>query len=107
MTAWITLLALAFAEEPVEKAKASVSLTDDFEIRYYLIDDRLPDPDDVPVFNYVEQVNRLNGAVNIGDWTIEAQVDEVALFANQYRLDVFPALLDTLIRIDRCAREEG
>lgn len=70
-----------------EKNAVSVSLTDDFEIRYWLSEQRLFDPDDVPVFNYVEQVNRLNAVVSKGPWAFDAQWDEVALFATRYRLD--------------------
>lgn len=97
MTPWFALLAIAHGQE-IDKqgapapdvSKVSVSLTDDFELRYYVKDDRLPDPDDVAVFNYVEQVNRLNATIGVGPWNFEAQVDEVALFANQYFLDGEP-----------------
>ncbi len=85
---WWTLLgAFASAQDAAGQGQPAVSLTDDLEVRYWVMDDRLPDPADVPVFNYVEQVNRLNASVSHGDWTFEAQVDEVALFANQYILD--------------------
>jgi hypothetical protein len=77
----------AEAAEGESKMKVSTTFNNDFEIRYYVLDDRLPDPDDVPVFNYVEQVNRLNATAATGPWALETQVDEVALFANQYRLD--------------------
>lgn len=97
MSWWLALFAPAFAQAPDPAAAAppttggaSVSITDDFELRYYVDSDRLPDPDDVPVFNYVEQVNRLNASVGVNEWTFEAQVDEVALFANQYYLDDVP-----------------
>ncbi len=67
--------------------KVTTTFNEDFEIRYYVVDDRLPDPDDVPVLNYVEQVNRLNATVATGSWALETQIDEVALFANQYYLN--------------------
>lgn len=86
MTWWCVL---ALAQEPPEEAsgQASVSFTDDFELRYWTSELRLPDPADVPVFDYVEQVNRLNANATAGKWTFAAQVDEVALFADRYYLD--------------------
>lgn len=82
---------LAFAEEPAEseasRRKVGVSITDDLEIRYWLRDERLPDPSDVAVFNYVEQVNRLNVNLAGEGFAVEAQVDQVALFANRYYLN--------------------
>ena len=77
-----------------EEKRARAVFTEDFEIRYWVKDDRLEDPNDVPVFNYVEQVNRLNAVVGYGRWTFAAQVDEVALFANRY-------YLDDVLRIER------
>lgn len=65
----------------------SMSVADDLEIRYWIRDERLPDPSDRPVFNYVEQVNRLNLNLSKGRWGLRAQVDQVALFANRYYLD--------------------
>lgn len=75
-----------WAEEP-DSGGVQVSVTDDFELRYRIIDERLPDPDDVPVLNYIEQVNRINARAGTGPWSLEVQVDEVALFANRYYLD--------------------
>lgn len=72
----------AWAGTPV-----SVSATDDLEVRYWVRDERLPDPSDVPVFDYVEQVNRLNLAFGSGAWGLNAQVDQVALLGNRYYLD--------------------
>ena len=89
----LSLFALsALAAEPAEGSSAdaeawSVSLTDDLEIRYWIKPERLFDPADVPVFNYVEQVNRFNAVVSRGRWSFDAQWDEVALFANRYYLD--------------------
>lgn len=65
----------------------SVTISDDLEIRYWVLDERLPDPGDVPVFNYVEQVNRLNARAALEHWSFDLQLDEVALFANRYYLD--------------------
>ncbi len=90
LVAWavVTSSSAYGAEEADRDQKAwSVSLNDDFELRYWVMPDRLLDPSDVPVFNYVEQVNRLNAVVSKGAWSFDAQWDEVALFANQYYLN--------------------
>lgn len=93
MTLLLALCALGLAQQPEpaaeesERAKVDTSFSDDFEIRYWQDDRRLPDPDDRAVFNYLEQVNRLNAAASSGDLSLELQVDQVALFANQYFLD--------------------
>jgi hypothetical protein len=98
-TAVYVLFALAHAGEPGAEAtvepppdpadarKVSVTVTDDFEARYWLRDQRLPDPDDVPIFNYFEQVDRVNVLVASGKWNAKLQVDEVLLGANRYYLD--------------------
>jgi hypothetical protein len=70
-----------------DKAQVGVSFTDDFEIRYRILDQRLPLFPDRAVFNYVEQVNRFTAQFNYKDWSGYAQVDEVALFANRFILD--------------------
>lgn len=75
--------ALAWAEEPT----VGTSFTEDFEVRYWTSDERVPGNPDRAVLNYVEQVNRLNAAVTAGKWVFEAQVDQVALFANRHYLD--------------------
>jgi len=78
------------ADTPADGGEAdrwSVSLNEDLEIRYWIRPERLLDPDDVPVFNYLEQVNRFNAVVTRGPWTFDAQWDQVALFANRYYLD--------------------
>lgn len=66
---------------------ASVSFNDDFELRYWRLDQRLPDPDDVPVFDYIEQVNRFNANAAAGHFTFAAQLDEVTLWLDRYYLD--------------------
>lgn len=66
---------------------ATVSFSDDFEIRYYREPQRLPAFPERPVFNYVEQVNRLTGRVSAGSHALYLQVDEVVLGANRYVLD--------------------
>ncbi len=84
------LLAAAWAQEPAPPPSSggvAVTVTDDFEARYWIRDTRLPDPADVPVFNYVEQVNRTNVALTGGAWNAKLQVDEVLLAANRYYLD--------------------
>lgn len=83
-------LAASAEEPPAPEAKAdrvSTSITEDFELRYHVVDDRLPDPSDVPIFNYVEQVNRLNLHISRKGLAFEAQIDQVALLANQYYLN--------------------
>jgi hypothetical protein len=74
------------APAPDEKGIAT-SFTDNFQIRYWKDSARLPDPSDVPVFNYIEQVNRLNAGFSKGPWAFELQVDEVSLFLDRYYLD--------------------
>ncbi|MCB9694113.1 MAG: hypothetical protein H6736_20075 [Alphaproteobacteria bacterium] len=85
---WLGLW-LAQAQETPDGTPStwSVTATDDLEIRYWVRDERLPDPSDVPVFNYLEQVNRINVAATKGPWRIRTQVDQVALLANRYYLD--------------------
>jgi hypothetical protein len=77
-----------------EEARTPWSLagTEDAEIRYWTSDARLPGYPDNAVFNYVEQVNRVtvNGSQSLPSGatnSIFLQVDEVALFANRYRMD--------------------
>lgn len=92
---WITIPAFGSETDDVadapekkkEKPSVAVSFTDDFEIRYWRSPRRLADFPDREVYNYMEQVNRLTGTMNVGAWSMFLQVDEVALFFNQYRLD--------------------
>ena len=84
-------------DEPVVAATASpqessgngvsVAVTNDFEFRYWVRDQRVPSFPDRAVFNYMEQVNRTNISIGKGKWSAWAQIDQVALFANRYRLD--------------------
>jgi hypothetical protein len=90
--AWVA--SVARAEEPPaapapgeEPNTTSVTVHDDLEIRYWRVPETLPDFEDTPVLDYVEQVNRLNAALLTGPWTFSIQVDEVALLANRYTLD--------------------
>jgi len=62
-------------------------MTNDFEIRYGLSDDKLPGFEKKGVFNSVEQVNRFTIKVTRGPWGVYAQLDEVTLFANRYKID--------------------
>ena len=100
-----------------EERSVTWVINDDFELRYWILDQRLPDPSDVAVFNYVEQVNRLNLRVASGGWAVDTQIDEVALFANRYYLDdvlsiervlvdpeiynVFPPSMDAFVNIEK------
>jgi len=73
-------------------AGASVQLSDDFELRYYLSDQRLPGFEDRRINDYVEQVNRFNPLLTQhwddgGNLSVGLQVDQVALFSNRYVLD--------------------
>ena len=71
-----------------EVGDTSVSLSDDFRLRYYRDATTLPDfPENDHLFDYVEQVNRLNLLVTRGDTDLGLQVDEVWLFADRYYLD--------------------
>ena len=97
MAWWWCAAALAQAPATAEEAPASpeaaagpgasVSFTEDLEVRYWRLDERLPDPSDVAVLDYVEQVNRLVARADVGRWGIGTQVDQVALFFNRYYLD--------------------
>ena len=99
MAGWL-LVALALGADPTEDATAeapaveaadgsgiSVAVTNDFEFRYWVREQRVPSFPDRAVFNYMEQVNRTNISVAKGKWSAWAQIDQVALFANRYRLD--------------------
>ena len=81
-------LLLAAPAWSLEVGEASVSVTDDFKLRYYRDDTTLPDfPDNDHLFDYVEQVNRLNLQASYKGTEVGAAVDEVALFAATYYLD--------------------
>ena len=73
-------------------AGASVQVGDDFALRYYLVDRRLPGFEDRRIHDYAEQVNRLNLLLS-KRWedgtglSVGFQLDEVALFSNRYVLD--------------------
>ena len=68
-------------------SSTSVSVNDSFKLRYWRVDERLPDPDDVPVFDYIEQVNRLNVHARANKWSFALQLDEVSLWLDRYYLD--------------------
>jgi hypothetical protein len=72
------------ADDGSNKPAITTSFTDDFELRYWTFDERL---EGQAVYNYVEQVNRLNALVGVGRLTFGAQIDQVALFANRYYLN--------------------
>jgi len=82
------LLLLAGPAWSLEVGEASVSVTDDFKLRYYRNPTTLPDfPDNDHLFDYVEQVNRLNLQASYEGTEVGVSVDEVALFAATYYLD--------------------
>lgn len=65
----------------------ATTFSDDLEIRYWKSDRRLTDFPDLPVYNYVEQVNRITALASSDEWRAFVQVDEVSLWANRYVLD--------------------
>jgi hypothetical protein len=83
------LLMLLTPAWSLEVGEAAVSVNEDFKLRYYrddsVISDELADYDHV--FDYVEQFNRINLLANYRHTEVGAQVDEVALFANNYYLN--------------------
>ncbi|MBN2799560.1 MAG: hypothetical protein JXX28_10470 [Deltaproteobacteria bacterium] len=83
----MTLLLFALAAVGKDGGGLPVTVTEELKIRYWTLDQRLPSHPDQPVFNYVEEVNRLSVHGQGGGWQVWAQVDEVALGANRYYLD--------------------
>ncbi len=81
------LLAGYAAAADGDKSEVGASFTEDLEVRVWTTDDRVVDNPDRAVLNYVEQVNRFNAVVSVDSWVFEAQIDQVALFANRYFLD--------------------
>ncbi|TNE92893.1 MAG: hypothetical protein EP330_00500 [Deltaproteobacteria bacterium] len=81
------------AQNPTEAAattKVSVNstFTNDLEIRYWRVPDRLDGYEDREVLNYFEQVDRFTAHVSTDSgWQAFAQVDQVMLTANAYKLD--------------------
>lgn len=80
---------LPVAQPPAAARKRQIGVTfnNDTEIRWWRRPERLPDFPNREVFNYVEQVNRFSAFFTRGKWTGWAQLDQVALFFNRYRLD--------------------
>ncbi|TVQ94590.1 MAG: hypothetical protein EA397_01500 [Deltaproteobacteria bacterium] len=75
---------------PVKKKERKIGVTfnEDLEVRWWRRPERLPDFPERAVFNYVEQVNRFSAFFTGGSrWTGWAQLDQVALFFNRYKLD--------------------
>ena len=71
--------AIAGAEDGEDKKLAvTTSFSDDLEIRYWSVPERLPGFEDRQVLNYVEQVNRFTARAQAGRWGFNAQIDEVA-----------------------------
>ena len=90
----VLLYSSAAAQEPAEAAQeednsgVSSTFTNDFELRYWVIPDRLAGHEDRDVLNYFEQVNRFTAYVDTqGGWQAFVQVDQVMLTANAYKLD--------------------
>lgn len=79
------------AADPAAGGSSAVTFNDDLEIRLWrsvpLLDLPVPDDQQAHLFNYVEQVNRLNVNASAGKWTFAAQVDEVSLWLDRYYLD--------------------
>jgi len=82
-----TGVAAATEPPPTERTPLSVSITNDFEIRYWVRPERLEGFPDRAVYNYFETVDRLNLSFGRGPWTVIAQFDTVVLTANRYKLD--------------------
>ena len=68
-------------------AGATLRIDERAVMRYYQDPYRLPDFPDTAVYDYVEEVNRVNLLVSKARFTAGVQVDQVALFANHYYLD--------------------
>ncbi|MCO4743355.1 MAG: hypothetical protein KC912_01115, partial [Proteobacteria bacterium] len=76
------------ANEEKEKSPVSLTFTNDLEIRYWVIPARLEGHEDRDVLNYFEQVERFTAhASTQNGWQAFAQVDQVLLSANAYKLD--------------------
>jgi hypothetical protein len=75
--------------EPEERKRAKVTtlFSDDLEMRYWQMPERLPGFEDRPVLDYFEQVNRFTATVRVGPWSLYGQLDQVALTANSYFLN--------------------
>jgi len=94
MTSWLIALgALASANAAGTLdgegafAGANVQVDNDFEARYYQVDEVLEGFEDRAIHNYVEQVNRLNLLVSKPRLSFGMQIDQVAFYANRYILD--------------------
>lgn len=74
-------------EKQQEKPTVKTSFTEDLEIRYWQVPNRITGFEDQPVLDYVEQVNRINGMVGVGPVSVGIQLDQVALLGNRYYLD--------------------
>lgn len=72
------------ATEPPKTRKVNTVFTDDFELRLWQTDVRLPGFEDRRVLDYVEQVNRFTANIRSGPWSFYGQLDQVALTANSY-----------------------
>jgi hypothetical protein len=72
-----------------ERRKPNVTrlFSNDFELRLWQTDDRVPGFEDRRVLDYVEQVDRFTATVRVDRWSLYAQLDQVALMANTYFLD--------------------
>jgi hypothetical protein len=75
------------AEAAPTRAKATTIFSNDLEMRYWQMPQRLAGFEDRPVLDYFEQVNRFTATVRLGPWSIYGQLDQVALTANSYFLN--------------------
>lgn len=83
----LALLALPAPALALDVAGASLQVTDDLEVRYHHVPDKLEHFEDRNILDYIEQVNRLNLLYTRERWTLGAQVDEVSLWMDRYILD--------------------
>lgn len=75
------------APTPERRRAWGVTFNNDLEMRWWRRPERLADFPDREVFNYLEQVNRFSAFFTKGKFTAWAQLDQVALFFNRYKLD--------------------
>lgn len=77
--------------EQGQAAQSGITFNNDFELRYWrsepLLALSVPPEDQARLFDYVEQVNRLNINARAGQWTFAGQIDEVSLWLDRYYLD--------------------
>lgn len=85
--AGLSLLVLPAPALAIEVAGAGVQITDDLEVRYHHVPEKLEHFEDRNILDYIEQVNRLNALYAKDRWSVGLQIDEVSLWMNRYILD--------------------